>query len=175
MSFWCGFFFAALQNKLLLVRSLRIHIEIVQTTKYQSFLDTFFPVFEKFLTHTTTPQPEDNEEQKLRYEVLDILSRLPTNGVMVAYAARLCKLVVFCLSQENEKNGLVCLRILHNLHQHLRPQIQHETQAFVIFIHKVGYCVCDSEFPLLKVGYVFIWGCDTLGHRKGGRVYSCNL
>lgn len=132
------------------MKSLRIHIEIVQTSKYRSFLDTFFPVFEEFLTHTTTPQTEDNDEQKIRYEVLDILSRLPTNEVMLVYAARLCKLVIFCLSHENEKNGLVCLRILPNLHQHFQPQIEREARAFIVFLHKASCCCVN--FLCLKLG-----------------------
>lgn len=129
--------FAAMQNRLLLATEVRDSIEIVHTSEYLNFLKSYFRVFSTLLTQITKPQTTDNVEHKLRNVVIEILNRLPHSEVLRPFVQDLLKLSMHVLACDNEENGLICLRIIFDLHKNFRPALEPDVQQFLDFVHKV--------------------------------------
>lgn len=129
--------FAAMQNRLILATEVRDSIEIVHTSEYLNFLKSYFRVFSALLTQITKPQATDNVEHKLRNVVIEILNRLPHSEVLRLFVQDLLKLSMHVLACDNEENGLICLRIIFDLHKNFRPALEPDVQQFLDFVHKV--------------------------------------
>lgn len=129
--------FAAMQNRLILATEVRDSIEIVHTSEYLNFLKSYFRVFSTLLTQITKPQATDNVEHKLRNVVIEILNRLPHSEVLRLFVQDLLKLSMHVLACDNEENGLICLRIIFDLHKNFRPALEPDVQQVLDFVHKV--------------------------------------
>lgn len=129
--------YSAMQNRLLLATEVRDSIEIVHTSEYLNFLKSYFRVFSQLLTQSTKPQVTDTYEHKLRNVVIEILNRLPHSEVIRPFVQDLLKLSMHVLGSDNEENGLICLRIIFDLHKNFRPALEPEVQPFLDFVCKV--------------------------------------
>ena len=118
------------QDRLKSVTDLRERIEIVHTSEFSRFMDILFPVFEKSL-YSHSPQMVDNMENKFRNVLLEILNRLPNNDVLKPFVPDLLKLAMSVLKVDNEDNGLICLRIIFDLHKNYRPSLEIFVQPFL--------------------------------------------
>ncbi|KAL3681984.1 hypothetical protein R1sor_000006 [Riccia sorocarpa] len=127
----------SMQNKLLLATEVRDSIEIVHTSEYLNFLKSYFRVFSQLLTQSTKPQVTDTYEHKLRNVVIEILNRLPHSEVIRPFVQDLLKLSMHVLASDNEENGLICLRIIFDLHKNFRPSLEPEVQPFLDFVYKI--------------------------------------
>ena len=64
------------------VIDLRERIEVLHTSEYNEFLQRLYPVLHSIITQRTKPQFVENEENKCRHAVLDLLYRFPHNEVL---------------------------------------------------------------------------------------------
>lgn len=134
-----------MQNRLLLATEVRDSIEIVHTSEYLNFLKSYFSVFSQLLTQSTKPQVTDTYEHKLRNVVIEILNRLPHSEVIRPSVQELLKLSMHVLGSDNEENGLICLRIIFDLHKNFRPALEPEVQPFLDFVCKVRHFFVKLE------------------------------
>ena len=140
MSGWCfslTSMIPAMQNRHQLAIEVRDTIEIVHTSEYLNFLKSYFRVFSTLLTQHTKPQTTDSIEHKLRNVIIEILNRLPHSEVIKPFLQDLLKLLMHILTTDNEENGLICLRIIFDLHRSFRPALEPEVQPFLEFVCKV--------------------------------------
>ncbi|CEG01408.1 Tetratricopeptide-like helical [Ostreococcus tauri] len=128
---------ATTSMRLEVATSVRDGIEIVHTSEYVNFLKSCFPAFKEILTKHTSPTMEDNEMNALRHVVYEILNRLPFNEVLRPYESELLDLALESLREENEKNALLCLRVIFDLHRNFRPTMDKRVEPFIRFVHDV--------------------------------------
>jgi transformation/transcription domain-associated protein len=126
-----------MQSRLALATEVRDSIEIVHTSEYLNFLKSYFRVFYQLLTQVTKAQNTDSVEHKLRNVVIEILNRLPHSEVIRPFVQDLLKLSMHVLTSDNEENGLICLRIIFDLHKNFRPALEPEVQPFLDFVQKI--------------------------------------
>ncbi|CAA6673494.1 unnamed protein product [Spirodela intermedia] len=122
-----------LQTRLQLAVEVRDSLEIAHTSEYLNFLKCYFRAFSMILTQTTKPQMTENVEHKLRNVVVDILNRLPHSEVLRPFVQDLLKVSLQVLTQDNEDNALVAIRIIFDLLRNFRPTLEAEVQPFLDF------------------------------------------
>eukprot|EP00250_Pteridium_aquilinum_P025117 c30180_g1_i1 orf=1-957(-) len=127
----------SMQNRYQLATEVRDSIEIVHTSEYPNFLKSYFRVFSNLLTQLTKPQTTDSIEHKLRNVIIEILNRLPHTDVIRPFLQDLLKLLMHIVTTDNEENGLVCMRIIFDLHRSFRPALEQEVQPFLEFVCKI--------------------------------------
>ncbi|KAJ7564762.1 hypothetical protein O6H91_02G032300 [Diphasiastrum complanatum] len=127
----------SMQQRYQLATEVRDSIEIVHTSEYLNFLKSYFKVFSNVLTQFTKPQTSDSIEHKLRNVVIEILNRLPHSEVIRPFVQELLKLSMHVLACDNEENGIICLRIIFDLHKNFRPALEPEVQPFLDFVCKI--------------------------------------
>jgi transformation/transcription domain-associated protein len=111
---------------------LRDFVEVVQQHEYDKFLRFVVPPFFQLLKEGS-PSPTDALESRSRNLVLEIFSRLPFNEGMRPHSKPLLKLLLHLLSIENEENGLICLRVIVELHKVYRNHLEAEVNTFIEF------------------------------------------
>lgn len=112
----------------------RDSLEIAHTSEYLNFLKCYFRAFSMILTQMTKPQMTENVEHKLRNVVVDILNRLPHSEVLRPFVQDLLKVSLQVLTQDNEDNALVAIRIIFDLLRNFRPTLETEVQPFLDFV-----------------------------------------
>lgn len=115
----------------------RDSLEIAHTAEYLNFLKCYFRAFSVVLLQITKPQFVDNPEHKLRNIVVEILNRLPHSEVLRPFVQDLLKVAMQVLEQDNEENGLICIRIIFDLLRNFRPTLENEVQPFLGFVCKI--------------------------------------
>ncbi|XP_078446328.1 phosphatidylinositol 3- and 4-kinase family protein with FAT domain-containing protein isoform X2 [Wolffia australiana] len=123
-----------LQGRLQLAMEVRDSLEIAHTSEYLNFLRCYFRAFSMILTQMTKPQTTENLEHKLRNVVVDILNRLPHSEVLRPFVQDLLKVSLQVLTQDNEDNALVAIRIIFDLLRNFRPTQDNEVQPFLDFV-----------------------------------------
>ncbi|XP_020600148.1 LOW QUALITY PROTEIN: transformation/transcription domain-associated protein-like [Phalaenopsis equestris] len=132
----------SVQMRLQMVMEVRDSLEIAHTSEYLNFLKCYFRAFSVILTHITTPQMTENVEHKLRNVVVEILNRLPHSEVLRPFVQDLLKLSLQVLTQDNEDNALISIRIIFDLLRNFRPTVESEVQPFIDFV-----CAIYQSFP----------------------------
>jgi transformation/transcription domain-associated protein len=128
-----GSFFADWQKVHKALMELRDFVEVVQQHEYDKFLRFIVPPFFQLLKEGQIPSPSDSLENRSRNLVLEIFSRLPFNEGMRPHSKPLLKLLLQLLHVENEDNGLICLRVIVELHKVYRQHLEAEVQPFIDF------------------------------------------
>lgn len=127
----------------------RDSLEIAHTSEYLNFLKCYFRAFSLILTQMTKPQTTENVEHKLRNVVVEILNRLPHSEVLRPFVQDLLKVSLQVLTQDNEDNALIAIRIIFDLLRNFRPTLEGEVQPFLDFV-----CTIYQNFPS-TVSYFF--------------------
>jgi transformation/transcription domain-associated protein len=125
---------AAVQVRLQLAMEVRDSLEMTHTPDYLNFLRCYFRAFSAILTNYTKPQATENAEHKLRNVVIEILNRLPHSEVLRPFVQDLLKLSLRVLTQDNEDNALLAIRIVFDLLRNFRPTVEAEVQPFLDFV-----------------------------------------
>ncbi|KAK3127876.1 hypothetical protein QOZ80_7AG0579590 [Eleusine coracana subsp. coracana] len=112
----------------------RDSLEMTHTPDYLNFLRCYFRAFSAILTNYTKPQGTENAEHKLRNVVIEILNRLPHSEVLRPFVQDLLKLSLRVLTQDNEDNALLAIRIVFDLLRNFRPTVEAEVQPFLDFV-----------------------------------------
>ncbi|TYI41023.1 hypothetical protein ES332_A02G205400v1 [Gossypium tomentosum] len=126
-----------IQTRLQMVMEVRDSLEIAHTAEYLNFLKCYFRAFSVVLLQVTRPQYSDNHEHKVRNVVVEILNRLPHSEVLRPFVQDLLKLAMQVLTNDNEENGLICIRIIFDLLRNFRPTLENEVQPFLDFVCKI--------------------------------------
>eukprot|EP00958_Prasinococcus_capsulatus_P028071 scaffold6247_cov416-Prasinococcus_capsulatus_cf.AAC.17 len=92
----------------------------------------------------TKPQRTDNNENKLRSVLLEILNRLPQNDVLKPYVQELLETCMQALRTDNEDNAITCLRVIFDLHKNYRPSLEREVQPFLDFVCNIYKGFADT-------------------------------
>ncbi|WVZ66880.1 hypothetical protein U9M48_016041 [Paspalum notatum var. saurae] len=122
------------QVRLQLAMEVRDSLEMTHTPDYLNFLRCYFRGFSAILTTYTKPQATENSEHKLRNVVIEILNRLPHSEVLRPFVLDLLKLSLRVLTQDNEDNALLAIRIVFDLLRNFRPTVEAEVQPFLDFV-----------------------------------------
>ncbi|XP_074572437.1 uncharacterized protein LOC141828947 isoform X1 [Curcuma longa] len=138
-----------LQVRLQMVMEVRDSLEIAHTSEYLNFLRCYFRAFSVILTQLTSPQTTESVEHKLRYVVVEILNRLPHSEVLRPFVQDLLKLSLAVLTNDNEDNGFIAVRIIFDLLRNFRPTVEAEVQPFLDFV-----CSIYHNFPA-TVAHIF--------------------
>ncbi|KAG6485828.1 hypothetical protein ZIOFF_054393 [Zingiber officinale] len=147
--FCCCLPCAALQVRLQMVMEVRDSLEIAHTSEYLNFLRCYFRAFSVILTQLTSPQTTESVEHKLRYVVVEILNRLPHSEVLRPFVQDLLKLSLAVLTNDNEDNGFISVRIIFDLLRNFRPTVEAEVQPFLDFVLSIYH-----NFPA-TVAHIF--------------------
>jgi len=137
------------QVRLQLAMEVRDSLEMTHTPDYLNFLRCYFRAFSAILTAYTKPQATENAEHKLRNVVIEILNRLPHSEVLRPFVQDLLKLSLRVLTQDNEDNALLAIRIVFDLLRNFRPTVEAEVQPFLDFVVNIYH-----KFPT-TVSYFF--------------------
>ncbi|XP_042425801.1 transformation/transcription domain-associated protein-like [Zingiber officinale] len=138
-----------LQVRLQMVMEVRDSLEIAHTSEYLNFLRCYFRAFSVILTQLTSPQTTESVEHKLRYVVVEILNRLPHSEVLRPFVQDLLKLSLAVLTNDNEDNGFISVRIIFDLLRNFRPTVEAEVQPFLDFVLSIYH-----NFPA-TVAHIF--------------------
>ena len=68
--------------------------------------------------------------------------RLPLNDIMRPFSSELMSTALQVLSEDNEENGLLCLRISFELHKQYRPALEDFVPKFLDLVRKVRTTLC---------------------------------
>lgn len=128
------YYSAAVQVRLQLAMEVRDSLEMTHTPDYLNFLRCYFRAFSAILSNFTAPQGTENAEHKLRNVVIEILNRLPHSEVLRPFVQDLLKLSLRVLTQDNEDNALLAIRIVFDLLRNFRPTVEAEVQPFLDFV-----------------------------------------
>lgn len=123
-----------MQVRLQLAMEVRDSLEMTHTPDYLNFLRCYFRAFSAILSNFTAPQGTENAEHKLRNVVIEILNRLPHSEVLRPFVQDLLKLSLRVLTQDNEDNALLAIRIVFDLLRNFRPTVEAEVQPFLDFV-----------------------------------------
>ncbi|KAG6510842.1 hypothetical protein ZIOFF_028885 [Zingiber officinale] len=147
--FCCFLASAAVQMRLQMVMEVRDSLEIAHTAEYLNFLRCYFRAFTVILTQLTSPQTTESVEHKLRNVVVEILNRLPHSEVLRPFVQDLLKLSLSVLTNDNEDNAFISVRIIFDLLRNFRPTVEAEVQPFIDFV-----CSIYRNFPA-TVSHIF--------------------
>jgi transformation/transcription domain-associated protein len=111
------------------VIDLRERIEVLHTSEYSEFLQRLYPILHSIITQRTRPQFVDNEENKCRHAILDLLYRFPHNEVLKPVVDNFLSMVMPVFAEDNEENALTALRIVFDLHKFYRPVLESYAQV----------------------------------------------
>ncbi|KAG0495757.1 hypothetical protein HPP92_000448 [Vanilla planifolia] len=154
------------QARLQMVMEVRDSLEIAHTSEYLNFLKCYFRAFSVILTQMTTPQMTENAEHKLRNVVVEILNRLPHSEVLRPFVQDLLKLSLQVLTQDNEDNALISIRIIFDLLRNFKPTVESEVQPFIDFV-----CAIYQSFPS-TVKYFFDQPSSAVGSNQAASANS---
>ncbi|CAK9094971.1 Transcription-associated protein 1 (dTRA1) [Durusdinium trenchii] len=116
----------AIEKSLQSVREVRERLtEIGHSGAYGSFLRDCVPrlrsILERVPPQLSNATTLAKKSQELRKMALEVLHRLHPNEVLRPFVAQILELATEQLNLENEDNGLVCLRIIADMHKTYRP------------------------------------------------------
>lgn len=121
-----------IRSKLNIASELRDSIEINQVTADQDhFVPQLLPEITRLLEQTPVSMSSFSLEHKLRHCLLDILSRLQPSEALKPEAAKLLDLMVKIIKCDNEENGIVCMKVLTNLHRAYKSLLADHVQPFL--------------------------------------------
>nr|KAJ3422805.1 hypothetical protein HK105_006243 [Polyrhizophydium stewartii] len=117
--------------KVAIVTELRDSIEIVQSVEYPRFLAHILPVFLQLLERVPPAFRPDQDNHKLRNIILEIIHRFPHNEALKQYVSELMTVLMLVLRQDNEDNGVLCLKIIVDLHKNYKQHVEGFVQPFL--------------------------------------------
>jgi transformation/transcription domain-associated protein len=114
-----------------IIGELRDRVEIVHSSEFSNFLHYLFPPLRDILSSRISPQLVENEENKIRLGILEILNKFPTNEVLKPYVFELMTIALKVFVEDNEDNAIIALKIIFELHKSFRPALEPSVQPFL--------------------------------------------
>lgn len=104
---------------------------------YEHFLSTLLPEIIKLLETVPISFSTASMEQRFRSCLLDIILRLQTNDTLKPHAITILELLMNLLQNENEDNGVQCMKILTSLHRAYKVHLVDQVQPFLDLVIEI--------------------------------------
>lgn len=114
-----------------LIGEVRDRLDIVHTTEFANFMHHLFPILRDLVIVKTSPQLEDNAENKVRHSLLEIFNKFPNNETLKPYVYEIMILSLKVLADDNEENAITALKIVFDLHKSFRPSLEQYILPFL--------------------------------------------
>lgn len=120
------------RSKLNVVAELRDSVEMGQiTADAEHFVPKLLPVLKQLLESTPVSMLSTSTEHKVRNLVLDAIYRLQPTDALESHAVELLELSTKIVHEDNEDNGVLCLKIIANLHRFYKAKLTAYVVPFV--------------------------------------------
>ncbi|TPX51638.1 hypothetical protein SeMB42_g00090 [Synchytrium endobioticum] len=120
----------ALDVKQKIVSELREAIEILQGPDYPRYLSSMVPTFITILNEMKPVFISNSLEQKFRNTIMEIINRFPQNDALRPYSPELMQTLMYLLKVDNEENGVICVKIIIELHKSYKAALEDQVQEF---------------------------------------------
>lgn len=114
-----------------LIGEVRDRLDIVHTSEFANFMHHLFPILRDLVVIKTSPQLEDNAENKVRHSLLEIFNKFPNNDILKPYVYEIMILSLKVLADDNEENAIIALKIIFDLHKTFRPSLEQYILPFL--------------------------------------------
>ncbi len=95
---------------------------------FAGFIHFLFPALRELIFSKLQPQFEDNDENKIRHAILEIMARFPQAAdttlrqqIPVLDVMTICFKVI---QEDNETNGTIAVKLVFELHKTYRPSLE---------------------------------------------------
>ncbi|GMF02227.1 unnamed protein product [[Candida] boidinii] len=95
------------------------------------------PIFLKQLELVPISFTSNSQEHKLRNLILNIIHRLPTNESFQDYTDETLSFLIKLIKEENEENGIQCLKIITSLHKSYKDKLSSKVNEFIDIILEI--------------------------------------
>lgn len=106
-------------------------------TEYEYFLSNLIPIFLNYLKVVPIVFSSQAPEQKLRNSILEILHRSIMNETFEPYSQQILDDLTQVLVEENEDNGVLCMKIITSLHKAYKAKLGDKAQGFIDIIGQI--------------------------------------
>ena len=105
--------------------------------EYEYFLKNLVPVFLSKLETVPISFSSSSPEHKLRNLVLEIIHRSIMTETFQPYSESILVCLTKVLENENEDNGVLCMKIITSLHKAYKTTLADKVEPFVLLINRV--------------------------------------
>lgn len=105
--------------------------------EYEYFLSNLVPIFIKNLKEVPISFTSQSPEHKLRNSILEIIHRSIMNETFQPYSEQILDALTTILVDENEDNGVLCMKIITSLHKAYKNNLGEKVQPFVEIINDI--------------------------------------
>lgn len=105
--------------------------------EYEYFLKNMVPIFMQKLKDVPIAFNSSSPEHKLRNLVLEIIHRSIMTETFQPYAEEILVTLTGVMVEENEDNGVLCMKIITSLHKAYKATLQDKVEPFVEIINQV--------------------------------------
>ncbi|KAG2731167.1 hypothetical protein G9P44_005583 [Scheffersomyces stipitis] len=105
--------------------------------EYEYFLKNLVPIFIKNLEDVPISFVSTSPEHKLRNSILEILHRSIMNETFQPFSEQILDALTKILVDENEDNGVLCMKIITSLHKAYKTKLAEKVSPFVEIISKI--------------------------------------
>ena len=120
-----------------LIVEVRDRLDIVHTSEFANFMHHLFPILRDLVVLKTTPQLEDNTENKVRHSLLEIFNKFPNNETLKPYVYEIMILSLKVLADDNEENAIIALKVIFDLHKSFRPSLEQYIIPFLDIVSRL--------------------------------------
>lgn len=113
-------------------------------TEYEYFLSHLVPVFLKKLQEVPIAFTSQSPKHKLRNLILEIIHRSIMNDTFQPYAEQILTALTAIFVDENEDNGVLCMKIITSLHKAYKATLSEQVQPFVEIINDIYDNMADT-------------------------------
>ncbi|KAL6454047.1 TRA1 Transcription-associated protein 1 [Candida maltosa Xu316] len=103
-------------------------------TEYEYFLKNLVPIFIKELNEVPISFISTSPENKLRNSILEIIHRSIMNETFQPFSEEILNALAKILVEENEDNGVLCMKIITSLHKAYKNDLSEKVQPFIEII-----------------------------------------
>lgn len=124
-----------IRSKLNVATEMRDSVEINQVTADQEhFASQLLPKIMHLLDTVPISMVAASPEHKLRHLLLDVLARLQPGEMLKPHAKPIMELVMRIAQNDNEENGVLCMKVLTNLHRAFKQELGDYVQPFLDYV-----------------------------------------
>lgn len=106
-------------------------------TEYEYFLSNLVPIFIRNLEEVPISFNSQSPEHKLRNSTLEIIHRSIMNDTFQPFSEKILDVLTKILLEENEDNGVLCMKIITSLHKAYKTQLAEKVKPFIEIINQI--------------------------------------
>jgi transformation/transcription domain-associated protein len=124
--------------QLAIATDLRESVDQFRDVDYARYLSLLLPAFTKILRESPPVfDPAEQDQQKLRHMLLEIIQRLPHNESLRSWADGIMSLMLWLLRVENEDNGVVCIKIIIDHNRTFKEEVESHVKTFLELVKEM--------------------------------------